>query len=234
MSRGPISLLTCVWTPCVSIFFNLQSRLFSSVLRTQIAPPAVLTRCCLFVNPVPVQFQWNSIKPVSNPLLSPPLLLQTPLIDSFSLAINGHYLQFLISQTSSLLRQAYKLCRCSLALYLAPHLCRHAILLPPSCPLSTTAHQRRHALLLCWPVPRQSRPTVVPCPVPCVRFYVAITRLRPSFLSTPGARRWSTRRSRCPTRRVVCCRHFGLPSFPRWSTLCCSVSHLASRHTKHW
>jgi hypothetical protein len=30
MSRGPISLLTCVWTPCVSTFFNLQPRLFPS------------------------------------------------------------------------------------------------------------------------------------------------------------------------------------------------------------
>jgi hypothetical protein len=101
------------------------------------------------------------------------------------------------------------------------------------------------------PSPRQTAPSVapsvhccsptssrlaalLPCPVPSVRFYVAVTRLRPSFSSTPGARRWSTRRSRCPTRRVVCCRRFGLPSFPRWSTLRCSVSYLASRRTKHW
>jgi hypothetical protein len=135
-------------------------------LRTQIAPPAVLTRCCLFVNPVPVQLQWNSIKPVSSPLLSPPLLLQPTLTDSFSLANNGDYLQFLISQTSSLLRQAYKLCRCSLALYLAlatPNCTLRRALCPlllanvvtPCCSASLPSSQRE---VLCC---RHSPPAVI-------------------------------------------------------------------------
>jgi hypothetical protein len=154
----------------------ISSRVCS--LRTQIAPPAVLTRCCLFVNPVPVQLQWNSIKPVSSPLLSPPLLLQPPLIDSFSLAINGHYLQFLISRTSSLLRQAYKLCRCSLALSHAPprrqdRRCRT--------PAAKRATPRRPRLKL---QPRQSSgpSSISPLSSPCV---LAACRRRAAPVCSP-------------------------------------------------
>jgi hypothetical protein len=163
MSRGPISLLTCVWTPCVSTFFNLQPRLF---LSNADSPASSFNSLLPLRQPCARPAPVDSIKPVSSPLLSPPLLLQPPLTDSFSLAINGHYLQFLISQTSSLLRQAYKLCRCSLALYLAlatPYCSLRRALCPlllanvvmPCCSASLPSSQRE---VLCC---RHSPPAVI-------------------------------------------------------------------------